>query len=113
MMEEERPVEAPTLVALGSSSDQERGNPIETERSPLLGVAGAVVYNATGTTGEEDITPATIGHGTDGEGHKDSDGDCVDAAAYRPHVHISRIRVLTIYCALSVSSFPTSLPFPF
>ena len=78
MMEEGRLVVAPTL-------DHERGNPMETERSPLLGVAGAVVYKATGTTKGDDIIP------TD-----------------RPRIQLSHTRVLTIYCSLLVSSFPAS-----
>ena len=104
---------APALEALDPDSDLERGNPIETERSPLLGAAGTVVYNATGTTKGVDTTPATIGHATNGEVHRDSDGDGGgdgggdgdDAATCR---HVSRTHLLTIICTLCVRISPLS-----
>lgn len=99
MTEEGRPGVAP-------DSDLEQGNPIETERSPLLGVAGTVVYNATGTTKGVDITPATNGHATNGEGHRGSGGDGGDGATTSRH--ISRTHLLTIMCTLWVSSSPPS-----
>lgn len=103
MMEERRHIVAPALLALDSDSTLERGNPIATERSPLLGVAGVMAYNAAGTTKGDNSTPSTIGSGTNGEAHRSSNGD---DAAYEPRILVSHTRLLTILCTLWVCSFP-------
>ena len=106
MIKEGRPMIVPALVPLSSDPSLERGGPIETERSLLLGVTGVAVYNSTGTTRGDGIKPATTGYGTHAEGHSGSNGgDGGDDAASKPRIIISRTRLLAILCALWVASF--------
>ena len=70
------------------------------ERSPLLGTPGAVTYNATGTPRRDDITAATIRHGTNGKGNN---GDDYGTSACRPYIHIPRTHLLTILFTIWVS----------